>query len=320
MNKGVSISIVVPVWDEKASLLELTERLLPVLLSHGGGEIIFIDDGSTDGSGCLLEEIQGQHSDIVKVIHLRKNCGKAVALQAGFNEAKGDYIVMMDADLQDQPEEIPKLLAALSNSGLDAVTGWKEDRHDPFVKTFPSKIFNMIVRFLSKLSIHDFNCGLKAFRKECLSSIVLYGQMHRFVLVLVASYGFKVGEVPVVHAARKHGISKYGLKRIYCGWMDIMTVFFITHYLDSPLYFFGFYGLLSFILSLLSAVFFLVMHVLGVLQPNFYGWRFSEHSLWMISPVLMIVGLMVIFFGLIGELITYYSTKRQNCDSYICRR
>jgi len=316
MNMSCKVSVVIPVYNEVGSLRKLTDRLLPVLESLGTHEVIFVNDGSTDGSTELLDEIHKQHQTVIKVIHLRTNFGKAIALQTGFNEACGQFVAMMDADLQDQPEDIPKLIKALEN-GLDAVTGWKVNRRDPWQKTIPSFGFNLFVRWFTGLQIHDFNCGLKAFRRECLESLNLYGQMHRFIIVFICRYGFKVGEVPTRHEPRRHGKSKYGLIRIYHGWFDILTVFFITRYLHSPLYFFGFYAILAIGLGLGSGLFFLTMHILARLSVVNPHWRFGSNSLWLSSPVLLFIGLMVVFFGLIGELLTHYFATSVNYRLFI---
>lgn len=314
------ISVIIPVYNEVESVNPLVDRLAPVLAAMGGRyEVIFINDGSTDGTGAALDEIQRRLPGIVKVIHFRTNCGKADALQAGFSESNGDIFVMMDGDLQDQPEEIPALLLAMKEKNLDMITGWKLDRRDPISKTFPSRFFNKILNRLSGLDIHDFNCGLKAFRRECAQSFKLYGQLHRFILVLAAHNGFKVGEVPVKHAARAFGQTKYGVKRFYHGIMDILTVFFITRYLDSPLYFFGIYGVTAVALAFPIGAYFVVMHFLSFSMAD-PRWRLTEHPLWIMSPILFLLGLIMIFFGLIGELLTYHLNPANSYKRFIARR
>jgi glycosyltransferase involved in cell wall biosynthesis len=311
------VSVVIPVFNEAESLWPLVDRLPPVLKAMRSHQIIFVDDGSTDGSGDILDKIQASSPSIIEVIHFRKNCGKATALQAGFDKSTGTYIVMLDADLQDQPEEIPKLIEMLERHKLDAVTGWKVNRQDPFYKTIPSRYFNLAVRWFSGLYIHDFNCGLKAFRRECLAGLILYGQMHRFLLIFIARFGFKVGEVPVRHEPRRYGHSKYGTNRIFHGCMDVFTVFFITRYLQTPLYFFGYYALWTMSLSFLTGGFFSIMHILALLNLANPHWRFSTHYLWLIAPVLFLIGLMFIFFGLIGELITYHLASRSDYRLFV---
>ncbi len=304
-NERLDISVVVPVYNESESIPRLVDRLLPVLEKEGSYEVIFIDDGSDDGTDRALDEFAGKHPDVIKIIGLRTNCGKSVALQAGFNESSGNIIVMMDGDLQDRPEEIPKLLDAIREKGYDAVTGWKKNRQDPISKTFPSQYFNKMTSALAGLELHDFNCGLKAFRRECLGCFTLYGQLHRFILIFINHHGYKVGEVAVEHDPRLFGKSKYGTMRIYYGMMDLLTVFFITRYLDSPLYFFGVYGVGLAALSFPIGVYFITLHVLYFFNgiPEYH---LSEHPLWIVSPILLLTGLIMIFFGLIGELLTYH--------------
>lgn len=310
------ISVVIPAFNEADSIRPLTDRLLSALAPLGTHEVILVNDGSTDGTEKELESVRAEHPGIVKAIHLRTNCGKSVALQAGFNESSGEIIVMMDADLQDQPEEIPKLVQALGERGLDAVSGWKVRRQDPFIKTLLSSGFNLMARQMSGIEIHDFNCGLKAFYRECMQSFFLYGQLHRFILMFIAAHGFKVGEVEVWHSPRRYGRSKYGVKRIYHGFMDLLTVFFITRFLGSPLYFFGFYGVSAIAVAVPMGAFFVCMHFLSFFNGN-PAWRLAEHPLWILSPVLFSIGVAMIFFGLIGELVTYHIMFPKNYGAYI---
>lgn len=312
------ITVVIPLYNEEESLGPLIARLMPVLANIGAHEVIFVNDGSSDGSLAILEDIQAAHSDVVRVIHLRINCGKAEALQAAFDHARGDLVAMMDADLQDQPEELPKLIRYLEENRLDAVTGWKEDRKDGIDKTLPSKFFNWMMCRMSGLTIHDFNCGLKLFRRPCLSGFRLYGQMHRFILVFIAHQGYRVAEIPVDHAARRFGVSKFGTKRIFHGFMDLLTVFFITRYLWRPLHFFGLYGGMAIGLSVILGAFYFVGHAYALLG-NAPAWNLSQHPLWMLSPVMFLLGVIMIFFGLLGELLTYHSTISER-PSVIARR
>lgn len=309
MQPKYKISVIIPVFNEAESLPPLVKRLMPVLNQLGSHEVMFINDGSTDKTEVVLNDFNNEYSDSIKSIHLRTNCGKSCALQIGFKEALGELIVMMDSDLQDRPEEIPKLITHLNENSLDVVTGWKFVRHDPISKTIPSLIFNRIVRWFSGLDIHDFNCGLKVMRRECVDGLMLYGHLHRLLLVLLANQGYKVGEVKIIHSPRKYGYSKFGAWRIYQGLMDFLTVFFITRYLQSPLYFFGFYGVCFFLISILYGGFFVGMHIYSLYTYYPQG-NLTEHPIWILSPVMFLAGLIFIFFGLIGELICHHFPVR----------
>lgn len=311
------LSVVIPVYNEQESLGPLMDRLLPVLESVGGHEIIFINDGSRDNTQALLEEICRAHPGVVKAVHMRTNQGKSVALQTGFNHVRGELVLMMDADLQDRPEEIPGMIEYMREGDLDVVNGWKGVRLDPLSKTLPSRLFNKVLCGFTGLSIHDFNCGLKLMKRECLVGLNLYGQLHRFMLVLIANKGFKVGEMMVEHAPRRFGHSKYGTKRLFQGFFDFMTVLFITRYLRSPLYMFGFYGVCCFLISGLVGAFFLPRY-LGWLLWDMPGGDLSQNPLWMLSPIMLIVGLIFICFGLLGELTYYLHAERQH-DSCIAK-
>lgn len=317
MNSKYNISVVVPVFNECDSLKALTERLLAVLRVFDSYEVIYVNDGSTDGSGDILDVLSEEHLGVLKNIHLRVNRGKSVALQCGFNAAQGKLVVMIDADLQDRPEEIPALIKYLKERDLDIVTGWKMIRYDSISKRLLSRLFNFVVCRFSGLNIHDFNCGLKVMRRECLKDLKLYGSLHRFILVLLANQGFRVGERKVEHSERKYGRSKYNARRIYEGLLDFLTVFFITRYLQSPLYFFGFYGMLCFVISLMCAGFFFTLHGISIFTYFPQG-RLAEHPLWLLSPIMFLVGFIFIFFGLMGELIYYlFSSQQQLNQNYI---
>jgi len=226
-------------------------------------------------------------------------------LQHGFQKATGQYILMMDADLQDRPEEIPAMLQYLKDNNLDVVNGWKFERRDPISKTLPSRIFNKVLYHFTNLNIHDFNCGLKLMKRSCLEGITLYGQLHRFLLVLIANKGYKIGEMPVEHASRLYGKSKYGTKRIYEGLFDFFTIIFLTRYLRSPLYMFGYYGMTCFIFSFaIGSYYFFFKPVFGNLLGMHPG-PLSNTPLWLLFPFLLITGLIFFCFGLLGEL-TYY--------------
>lgn len=319
MASKYDISVVIPVFNERDSLRPLAERLLPVLKAVGSNEIIFVNDGSIDGSGDALDSLNREHAGVIKIMHLRANCGKSMALQFGFKEAQGELVVMMDADLQDKPEEIPALVKDLKENDLDIVTGWKFSRRDPISKRLLSRLFNYVVRRFSGLNIHDFNCGLKVMRRDCLKDLRLYGSLHRFIIVMLANQGFKVGEYKVEHSRRQYGHSKYSARRMYEGLLDLFTIFFITRYVQSPLYFFGFYGILCFLAAFLCGGFFLTLHLISLVKYFPQG-RLSEHPLWLLAPIMFLIGLIFIFFGLTGELIYYLFSAQQSNQNYIRRR
>lgn len=299
-----TVSLVIPLFNEHESLGELHERIGAGLADAGvDGEIIYVDDGSTDGSREVLDDISSRDSR-VQVIRFPSNRGKAAALQAGFDRATGDVVITMDADLQDDPAEIPALLDAL-DQGLDLVSGWKKDRHDPLSKTLPSKVFNLVVRMFAGLRLHDFNCGLKAYRREVVQSLSLYGELHRYIPVLAKFNGFRVGEIPVTHHPRKYGHSKYGARRFVSGFLDLLTVTMLTRYTMKPLHFFGSVGLLFCLLGGLVNAYIVTLwvrsgfHDIGGRQPLMVGGVF-----------LFLLGVQFISTGLLAELITHANMSR----------
>ncbi len=303
MSAGdVKISVVVPLFNEKESLRELHRQLSTALCTlEKPIEILFIDDGSSDGSFEVLKSLRA--SDLsVRAIQFRKNYGKAAALATGFKKARGNIIVTIDADLQDDPAEIPNLLKKL-DEGYDLVSGWKKQRRDPFIKRISSKWFNRVTRLFTGLKIHDINCGLKAYRREVTESIHVYGQLHRFLPVLAQWEGFKVGEVVVQHRPRKFGKSKFGASRFFAGFFDLITVLFITRYTKRPLHLFGSAGLVSFLLG---------MAVSGYLsfEKIYLGKHLSNRPLLFLGVLLIIVGVQFVSIGLLGEMITA-SYKKQ---------
>jgi len=296
------LSIVIPLYNESESLDELYGRIVTACETVGGGfEVVFVDDGSTDGSFGIISGIAEKDGRVTCLRH-RVNIGKAAALQAGFDAAKGDVIVTMDADLQDDPDEIPAMLEALG-TGLDMVSGWKRERRDPLSKTIPSKFFNLVVRFISGLDLHDFNCGLKAYRREVLETFRVYGELHRYIPVLAKFNGFRVGEIPVRHHPRKYGRSKYGVKRIVAGFLDLLTVILLTRYTTKPLHLFGSVGLaLCFfggIVNFYIVTLWLRFHNIQGRQPLLVGGVF-----------LFLLGVQFISTGLLAELITHSRMER----------
>jgi glycosyltransferase involved in cell wall biosynthesis len=289
----MDLSIVVPFLNEQDSLQELVDRIYehvrPLKVEF---EILFVDDGSTDQSFERLMQKKKDHPEI-KIVRLRKNFGKSIALSEGFKRAQGEIVITMDADLQDDPAEIPNLIKKL-DEGYDLVSGWKKKRHDPITKTVPSKFFNATTRFLTGIKIHDFNCGLKAYRKEVIKAIPVYGELHRYLPVLAHWQGFKVGEIPVKHHPRQYGKTKFGFKRFFSGFFDLLSVLFITRYRQKPMHLFGMFGLIN------MAVGFAVLLYLTILWFNGVG--IGRRPLLFLGILLVIVGVQSFSLGLIGDM------------------
>ena len=289
--------VVVPCFNEAA---RLDDASFLALAAAPGIGVLFVDDGSTDGSLAALTQLHSEHPNVV-VVHLRRNFGKAAALQAGFLEARGEIVVTIDADLQDDPAEIPRLLAKL-DEGFDLVTGWKTRRRDPLTRRIPSKIFNWVAGRVAGLRLHDMNCGLKAYRAEVTHGLVLYGELHRFIPVLAHEQGYRVAELPVNHRAREHGRSRYGLERYFRGFLDLLTVSFMGRYRHRPLHLFGGLGL---VLALAGT---LVLSYLTVLKIA--GHAIGERPLLTLGVLLVVVGLQFFSLGLISEMITSHHEER----------
>jgi len=289
------ISVVVPVRNEEDNvgelLAELTSALTPTAQAW---EAVFVDDGSTDATFAALTRLHAAHGN-VRVVRLRRNFGKAAALAAGFAEATGDQIVTIDGDLQDDPAEIPRLLAKL-DEGFDLVSGWKTKRRDPWSRRIPSKIFNRVTGLVSGIRLHDMNCGLKAYRPEVVRGLRLYGELHRYIPVIAHYRGFRVAELPVNHRPRTRGRSRYGVERYLRGFLDLLTVSFIGRYRHRPLHLFGGLGLL---LGLAGAVILAYLTVLKLL-----GQAIGQRPLLLLGVLLVVVGLQFFSLGLISELIT----------------
>jgi glycosyltransferase involved in cell wall biosynthesis len=295
------ISVVVPLLNEESSLEALYGEIAAALEPRGEAfEVVFVDDGSTDGSSTVLARLHDEHANIV-VVRLRRNFGKAAALQAGFLEARGDVIVTIDADLQDDPAEIPQLLAKL-DEGFDLVSGWKTRRNDPFLRRVFSRVFNWTTALISGVRLHDVNCGLKAYRAEVVQGMRLYGELHRFVPVLAAYQGYRVAEIPVNHRARRHGRSRYGFERYLRGFFDLLSVTFMGRYRYRPLHLFGGIGLL------MGVVGFLVLLYLTVIW--FMGEGIGTRPLLTLGVLLLVVGIQFVSLGLISELITSQHEER----------
>lgn len=293
---GQLISIVVPLLNEVDSLCELHERIVAHVPKGFAYEIWFIDDGSSDGSWDVISRLA--ESDMnVHGLKLRRNYGKSAALQMGFDCACGDFVVTMDADLQDDPAEIPRLIARLEE-GLDLVSGWKKVRYDPITKTMPSRFFNAVTRWVSGIPLHDFNCGLKAYRRDVVKDVNVYGEMHRYVPLLAYWQGYRrIGEQVVVHHPRKHGKTKFGLSRFINGFLDLVSIIFINKYLQRPMHFFGGLGTLFFIAGALITTYLVVMRVL-------FNEYLSGRPLFILAIFMVVLGVQLFSTGLLAEMMT----------------
>ena len=302
-DNAIAFSVVIPLYNEEQSLEELHRRLTDTLATLSDRfEIIFVDDGSIDNSFAVIKNLH-QRDSRVKAVRFRRNFGKSTALSAGFKKARGKIIVTLDADLQDLPEEIPSLLNKLEQ-GYDLVSGWKKKRKDSLIRKIASRLFNRVTSFFTGVKLHDFNCGLKCYRRELVDELALYGELHRYIPAIANWKGFRVGEVKVGHHPRMHGVSKFGSERYLRGLFDLLTVIMLTKYPEKPLHFFG---LLGTILSLSGLAINLYMAVLRI-----SGKWISNRPLLLLGILLLILGVQFIFFGLMGELIVFSSQKEKS--------
>jgi len=295
VNNNIDLSIIIPLLNEEESVNELYQQIFAVVerlsLIY---EICFIDDGSTDGSLERLKSLR-QDNNSIRIISFRKNNGKSAALSEGFKLARGGIIITMDADLQDDPREIPNLIKKIE-SGYDMVSGWKKKRNDPLSKTIPSKFFNRTTSLLTGIKIHDFNCGLKAYRRDVVKEIPVYGELHRYLPVLAHWMGYRVGEIVVEHHPRRYGKTKYGFKRFFDGFFDLLTVLFLTRYRQKPMHLFGLMGLVTFFLGAGILIYLTILW--------FSGYGIGNRPLLFLGILLVIVGMQSFSLGLIGEMIT----------------
>jgi glycosyltransferase involved in cell wall biosynthesis len=295
------ISVVVPVHDEERSVALLYDELRSAIEPlHEPWEVIFVDDGSTDGTFSALTRLHNSEQN-VRVVRLRRNFGKATALVAGFDQVRGETVVTIDGDLQDDPAEIPRLLAKL-DEGFDLVTGWKTHRRDPISRRLLSRIFNRVTSAFSGVRLHDMNCGLKAYRKEVVHGLRLYGELHRFIPVLAHYRGFRIAELPVNHRPREHGRSRYGVERYLRGFLDLLTVSFIGRYGHRPLHLFGGLGLL------LGAIGSAILIYLTVVKA--LGHAIGQRPLLLLGVLLVVIGMQFFSLGLISEMITSHHEER----------
>jgi len=300
----MKISIVIPVFNENESLPDLKGELDKNLSAYPDWEVIFVDDGSSDGSTEYLADLCAQDSHY-KLIQFYRNYGKSAALSEGFKLADGDYIITMDADLQDDPAEISKLVGKLEE-GWDLVSGWKKIRHDPIGKTLPSKLFNFITRVMTGVKIHDFNCGLKGYKKSVVKSIEVFGGRHRYIPALAGQRKFTITEITVNHRARQFGETKYGGSRLFHGFFDLITILFLNRYDQQPLHLFGFFGLISLHLGLIVECV-VLYYKYGLGEP------FAKHmALLMFGIMLIVIGIQFFSMGLLGELMARTAQGQEN--------
>ncbi|MFI3332981.1 MAG: glycosyltransferase family 2 protein [Rikenellaceae bacterium] len=310
MSSRVDISIVIPLYNEEESLPELTAWIDRVAMQNELlYEIIFVDDGSSDNSWSVVEALREQYRS-VRAISFARNYGKSAALYCGFAAAEGEVVITMDADLQDSPDEIPELRRMILEEGYDVVSGWKQKRYDPLGKRLPSKFFNFTARVVSGIKLHDFNCGLKAYRRRVIKAIEVYGEMHRYIPILAKYAGFKrIGEKIVEHYPRKYGESKFGIERMVKGYLDLITVTFMSHFGRSPMYFFGGLGTVMFFAGGVTTVWVIVDKLYK--QANSLPLRaVTDQPLFYIAILCIILGVQLFLAGFIGELSNRNSSDR----------
>ncbi len=306
----MDISIVVPVFNEEESLSELREWIEKVLSVHSYQyEVIMVDDGSNDSSWKVIEELAASHKE-VKGIRFRRNYGKAAALHTAFQVAEGEVVITMDADLQDSPEEVPELTRMILEDGFDIVSGWKKKRYDPLSKRIPSKLYNLIARMFSGIKLHDFNCGLKAYRKAVVKSIEVYGDMHRYIPFLAKQAGFrKIGEKVVQHQERKYGVTKYGIERFIIGYLDLISISFISRFGKRPMHLFGTLGTLMFLGGFVAATYLGIQKIIYTVRGEVLA-RVTESPYFYLALVAMILGTQLFLTGFLGELVSRSSSDR----------
>lgn len=306
----MDISIVIPIFNEAESLPELYEWILKVMNTNGFTyEILFIDDGSNDNSWQWIEKTATEDKN-VKAIRFRRNYGKSAVLHTGFEEAQGDVVITMDSDLQDSPDEIPGLYNMIKEGNYDLVSGWKKKRYDPLSKTLPSKLYNATASIVTGIKLHDFNCGLKAYKREVVKSIEVYGEMHRYIPYIAKQAGFtRIGEMVVKHQPRKYGVTKFGLSRFVYGYLDLMSISFISRFGKRPMHLFGTLGSLMFLLGLLSSVW-LGAYKLYNLYHGILVERLTQSPYFYLALTLMILGTQLFLAGFLGELISRSSSER----------
>ncbi len=313
MDENPDISVVVPAYNEEESLNELSDWINRVMQSHGFRyELIYIDDGSEDGTWDTIKKLSNANSHI-KGIRFNRNYGKSAALDSGFKKSLGDVVITMDADLQDSPEEIPDLFKMIKNDGYDIVSGWKQKRHDPISKRWPSKFFNFVTRMISGIKIHDFNCGLKAYKQSVTKHIHVYGEMHRYLPVIAKWQGFKnIGEKVVEHHPRKFGKTKYGLERFVYGFLDLISITFVYRFKKRPMHFFGTWGSLSFLFGIVLTLKIIWDKIEAIYISKIAVERdIVEQPMFFLALVAVLIGVQLFLAGFLAELITLQNVNKK---------
>ncbi len=303
----MNISVVIPLYNEAESIGELTQWISRVMQENKFSyEIIIVDDGSNDGSWPIIKQLSAENENI-KGIRFQRNYGKSAGLSQGFRFAQGDVVITMDADLQDSPDEIPALFHKITDEGFDLVSGWKRKRYDPFIKRITSKFFNRATRSVTRIKLHDFNCGLKAYKNDVVKSVEVYGEMHRYIPVMAKWAGYKhIGEQVVKHYPRKYGVTKFGLERFVNGFLDLLSVSFISRFGKRPMHFFGLWGTVLFFVGFVIAAYLAYEKLFNEV------YKMTERPLFYLGLVAMIVGPQLFLAGFIGELISRSSASKND--------
>jgi len=308
----MELSVVIPLYNEEESIRELTGWIEKVCVASGlSFEVLFIDDGSTDSSWTVIKEL-AEKKTFIKGIRFRRNYGKAAALHTAFTESSGDVVITMDSDLQDSPDEIPELYRMIKEDGYHLVSGWKKKRYDPYIKRITSKLYNLTARMASGIKLHDFNCGLKAYRSDVVKGIEVFGEMHRYIPMLAKEAGFrKIGEKIVEHRPRKYGVTKYGIDRFVKGYLDLLTIGFITRFGKNPMHLFGSMGTLMFIAGFIMAAY-LGINKMAYVHNGLRAPLVTDSPYFYIALTVMVIGSFLFLTGFLGELINRTSSDRNN--------
>ena len=310
MKEKIDISVVIPLYNEDESLKELFTWIKKVMTENAFSfEVLFIDDGSSDSSWQVIKDLKAENPE-VRGFKFSRNNGKTAALQVGFNECAGEVVITMDADLQDSPDEIPELYKMIKTDGFDLVSGWKQKRYDPITKTLPTKLFNATTRYISDIYLHDFNCGLKAYDSKVVKNITIYGEMHRYIPVIAKWNGFrKIGEKVVQHQSRKYGVTKFGLERFINGFLDLLSITFVSRFGKKPMHLFGLLGTLMFVIGFIASVYLGASKLYSVYH-NYAARLITERPSFYIALTSMIIGTQLFLAGFIGELVSRSSPER----------